>query len=286
VSVGSSPPARSRGLGLNGAHLGEVLGRPLVKICGLTRPEDVILAARLGAWAIGFVFAPSPRQVTPSAARRLALAASPSQSGATWRNGPVTVGVFGDTSPGVVQATVDAVGLQAVQLHGAKPGACAVRRAFAGRARRPLIIQTVVVPAEGGSRESVGDAAAPCREHADLILFDTGSRGRTGGTGRTFPWEVAREAGGEAPFLIAGGITPHNVTKALETSGAWGVDVSSGVEWAPGIKDEARMRELFAAVALVSVSAAGAAGACGNPGAAVPCLSTEHDRELQEGTTS
>ena len=249
MSVASSPPARSRGRAPNGAHPGEVLGRPLVKICGLTRAEDVTLALRLGAWAIGFVFAPSPRQVSPTVARQLALAASPDASGAPWWRGPLAVGVFGDTTPGVVQATVDAVGLQAVQLHGTTPGAGAVRQAFAGREWRPLIIQTVVVPADGNSRESVADAVAAARGHADLILFDTGLHGRSGGTGRTFPWEVAREAAGEAPFLIAGGIAPHNVAEALRTSGAWGVDVSSGVERAPGIKDGARLRELFAAVA-------------------------------------
>ena len=105
--------------------------RPLVKVCGLTRPEDVILAVELGAWAVGFVFAPSPRQVTVEVARGLATAAREaartSRSPGGLPRGPLTVGVFGDCSPEAIAEVVHAVGLDAVQLHGSRPDALALR---------------------------------------------------------------------------------------------------------------------------------------------------------------
>ncbi len=231
--------------------------RPLVKVCGLTRVEDVELAAMLGAWAVGFIFAPSPRMVTPDAARRLMLpaagplttAASPTTADPPAAVAPLAVGVFGDTSAEIIVAVVAEAGLGAVQLHGAEPDVSAVKRALAGGEREVLLIKTIAVPIDAVDPGAIRDAVAAARAVADLLLFDTAWGGRSGGTGLTFPWEVARAAAEGTPYLVAGGIGPENAHDALESSGAWGVDVSSGVEAAPGLKDHESLRALFASLA-------------------------------------
>ena len=263
---------------------------PLVKICGLTRPEDVALAVELGAWAVGFVFAPSPRRVTGDVARRLVLAARDTAArrglgeepapGSDGRrpllHGPLTVGVFGDSSAEAIVDMVDAVGLDAVQLHGSRPDASVVRAALADRGLPALVIRAIPVAAAEVSVTGVREVVAAARAGADLILFDTRAEGRWGGTGRTFPWEIAREGAGDSPYLVAGGIGPHNLREALKASGAWGADVSSGVERSPGIKDEALLRALFAPLAGVGAGIAGVPA--GGPGPA-------ENQERREGTT-
>lgn len=235
--------------------LDELPRRPLVKICGLTRLEDVLLARALGAWAVGFVFAPSPRRVTPAAARglvELVAASNPVDPAARDPHStlptppPLTVGVFGDTPAEAIASVVEDVGLDVVQLHSpAGPGGDAVREALAGRGCSLLVIQAVPVPSEGIDPRALKSAASAARRQADIVLLDTSAFGRFGGTGTPFPWAMAREVE-EGPVLIAGGIHADNVTAALRESNAWGVDVSSGIERSPGIKDEAMMRRLFA----------------------------------------
>jgi phosphoribosylanthranilate isomerase len=265
---------------------------PVVKICGLTRLEDILAARTLGAWALGFVFAPSPRRLTPAEARGLidgvaavrprgvpparpAGAGAASESGAQsvpavgWGSGgppaPLAVGVFGDVTAEEVARIVRHVGLDAVQLHGRSgPAAAEVREALAGwtcpralggaltaSGAALLIIQAVPVAPTGASREDLRAAIVAAGAEADLVLLDTRATGLLGGTGTTFPWRLAREAAGGAPFLVAGGIDPENVQAALEESAAWGVDVSSGVESSPGSKDVGLMGRLLARVEAV-----------------------------------
>ena len=230
------------------ATAGFAAARPRVKVCGLTLADDAALAARLGAWAVGFVLAESPRRVTPEQAADLAAAArgaaAAGMGGAA--AGPLTVGVFVDASPETIAAVVDLAGLDAVQLHGPQPGAAAVRAALSGRASEVLIIQAVPVTDSGEDLDELRAAVAAVCRGADLLLFDTRSAGRFGGTGASFRWDLAREAAAGAPFLVAGGIGPMNANQALAASGAVGVDVSSGVEGLPGIKDHALLRALFA----------------------------------------
>jgi phosphoribosylanthranilate isomerase len=222
--------------------------RPRVKVCGLTRADDAALAARLGAWAVGFVLAESPRRVTAEQAADLAAAARAAAptgiDGA--EGGPRMVGVFVDASPETIAAAVDQAGLDAVQLHGPQPGAEAVRAALGGRASEVIIIQAVPVPDSGADLGGLCAAVATTRRGADLLLFDTQSAGRFGGTGTRFRWELAREAAAGTPFLVAGGIGPLNVRQALAASGAVGVDVSSGLESSPGVKHHDMLRALFA----------------------------------------
>jgi phosphoribosylanthranilate isomerase len=101
---------------------------------------------------------------------------------------------------------------------------------------------------------SLREAAVSACDQADVVLLDTSTGARFGGTGSAFPWALAAEVGSGCPLLIAGGITPENVGAALRESGAWGVDVSSGVERSPGVKDAERLRRLL-------VNAGAAAGA-------------------------
>lgn len=222
--------------------------RPRVKVCGLTRAQDAVLAAGLGAWAVGFVLAESPRRVTPEQAADLAAAARAAAPGGAHRAEAAlrTVGVFVDASPETIAAAVELAGLDTVQLHGPQPGADAVRAALGGRASGVLIIQAVPVPDFGADPEGLFASVAATRQGADLLLFDTRSAGRFGGTGTPFPWHLAREAAGDIPFLVAGGIGPSNAAEAVAASGAIGVDVSSGLESSPGVKDPDLLRALFA----------------------------------------
>lgn len=218
----------------------------MVKICGLTRPEDVILAGELGAWALGFVFAPSPRRLTPAAARGLIGSLAGADGGQAGAPLPLTVGVFAGSTPEDIAQVAEEVGLDAVQLHGrGGPDSDAVRAALAARGYPALIIQAVPVGPHADAREALAGAVARARGQADVVLLDTGTAEGFGGTGTPFWWRLAAEVGEGLPLLVAGGITPGNVRGALDESGAWGVDVSSGVETSPGVKDPLLLRELF-----------------------------------------
>ncbi|MBN1631738.1 MAG: phosphoribosylanthranilate isomerase [Thermoleophilia bacterium] len=233
---------------------------PAVKICGLTRLEDVLHAWDLGVWATGFVFAPSPRRLTPAAAYGLIREAARRRPDSVRElKSPgvrltLTIGVFGDVSAEEIATVVEDVDLDGVQLHGlGSPGGDTVRSALAergrvltGRGRPLLVIQAVPVDPEIASADSLAQMVTAARTQADVVLLDTKAGGRFGGSGTAFPWRLAREAAADGPLLVAGGIGPENARAALDESGAWGVDVSSGVELSPGIKDPALMKDLIA----------------------------------------
>jgi len=209
----------------------------LAKICGLTRDHDVRRAARLGAWACGFVLSPSPRQVTPERAAWLADEAGDA----------LTVAVVTTEPPDWIADALAQAGLQAVQLSAGADGASvgAVREAAARRGLEPLIIAAA----------DTADAAA-----ADLTFLDTRTAQAYGGTGQTLDWAAlarsrrASDAGAPDPptrerLVLAGGLTPANVAQAIATLRPWAVDVSSGIESAPGVKDQALLEAFLAAVA-------------------------------------
>jgi phosphoribosylanthranilate isomerase len=124
-----------------------------------------------------------------------------------------------------------------------------------GRKKHLLVVQAVPVPTgiNGGDAQgpirALRESIAAARGQADVVLLDTAVWGSFGGSGVGFAWHLAREAADSGVLLVAGGLTPHNVRSALEESGAWGVDVSSGVEVSPGVKDPALLRRLFAGIA-------------------------------------
>lgn len=187
--------------------------RVRVKVCGLTRPEDALAAEELGVDAIGLVFAASsPRRVDEAAAREVAAAVGPFV---------VKVGVFRDQPLGEVLRLVASLGLDAVQLHGAEDAAYAAAVRERARVVRAL-------PAEA--------AAAPALLEgypADAFLLDA----REPGSGRTFDWERAAAWRGHPRLVVAGGLTPANVAAAIAALRPYAVDVSTGVEAAPGVKD-------------------------------------------------
>jgi phosphoribosylanthranilate isomerase len=214
--------------------------RTRVKVCGLTRVEDVRLAARLGADAVGFVFVPGgPRAVTPLQARELAAAAGPYVS---------RVGVFGPDQRREAPAWAEACRLDTLQILGPPdPAYCAYYRG------RFAIVAAIGVPpkAEGAGApdlDALATTIADLAPHVDGILLDTAKAGMLGGTGQAFDWSVLEGMESRVPLVVAGGLTPANVGELVRLARPWGVDVSSGVEAAPGEKDPASVAAFLAAV--------------------------------------
>jgi phosphoribosylanthranilate isomerase len=195
-----------------------------VKICGITSEEDALLAVAMGADAVGFIFAPSKRQISPSLARDIARRLPPEI---------LTVGVFRDDLAERVVDVTQTAGLRAVQLHGHELPA-ATRWI---KARIPYVIQGF----------AAGD---PRLEHADdfgadIILIDSPRPG----SGELFDWSLAEGAPAGRKLLMAGGLTPDNVADAIEAVRPWGVDVATGVEvdhGEPGRKDATKVRRFIA----------------------------------------
>lgn len=220
--------------------------QPWVKVCGHTGRESVLAAVAAGAAAVGFVFAPSRRRVTPEEARNL------SQDLPPWVE---RVGVFaGDEvagpaaaagGPGALAETVRQAGLTGVQLHGCRRPEPVARV----RGALPHGIRVIAAVPVGGPDHLTG-LPALAEAGADAVLLDTAVPGVLGGTGRSFDWTLAAEArrvlGSRVPLYLAGGLTPENAAEALRQSGADGVDVSSGVE-TNGVKDPARIRAFLEA---------------------------------------
>lgn len=191
-------------------------GRTRVKICGLTRPEDAAAAARLGADAVGVVFAPSPRQVDLRRAAEVLGAVPPHVT---------RVGVFTDPTAAFVHQAVAACGLGCVQIHGMAPVAPELF------SRVHLVRAIGVITAR-----SVREAAE--LEAAAFLLDAPPLDHRMGGTGLPFDWSLAVDLPWPRDrVIVAGGLAPANVGEAIRRFRPGGVDVSSGVESGPGIKD-------------------------------------------------
>lgn len=200
-----------------------------VKICGVTRLEDAQFAVELGAAALGFNFyPPSPRYGSPASAREIILKLSPLV---------VAVGVFAnETKDDHVAGVAEEAGVTAVQLHG--PEFPSLDRALA----KFRLIRAVAV--------GNGFRAETLRElQADAFLLDAFDTKFLGGTGKPFDWSLARAANNFGTIILAGGLTPENVGQAIRDVRPFAVDVASGVESEPGIKDPAKLRDFFAAVA-------------------------------------
>ena len=201
--------------------------RTRVKICGLTREEDVVAAVEAGADACGFIFAESPRRVSVERAAELAALVPP----------PVArVGVFVNASRDEIEAAVAVCGLTAVQLSGVEtPQAC--------DGLGVPVIKMVQVGTDFDWK-----AVEPYRGHAAALLLDTYDPHKAGGTSQTFAWSAIGEILGGVPCFVAGGLTPSNVGGAIAAMRPFAVDVSSGVESSPGVKDAAKVSEFCAAV--------------------------------------
>jgi phosphoribosylanthranilate isomerase len=205
-----------------------------IKFCGLTRPEDAAAAAMLGASHVGAIFAGGPRNLTPGRAGEVFDGASPAQ---------VRVGVFGIDALERVRDTAAVAKLDVVQLHGDPRAADirAVRANFSG-------LIWAVARADGSLLPEWADELF---READAVLLDARVPGKLGGTGVTLEWDsLARsvnELRGDTTLVLAGGLNPGNVAEAVRLLAPSVVDVSSGVESAPGIKDHAKMRAFVVA---------------------------------------
>ncbi len=208
-----------------------------VKICGNTNLDDAQHAIEAGADAIGFVFAPSPRQVTLQQVRRII----PLLPGAA-----ETYGVFVETSADEIIRTVLEAGLTGVQLHSHSEARLAetLRRHFIALHSEMVKIVTVLT-----FDETLQEQLESAAESADAVLVDTRSATKAGGTGQRWDWAAGstafRGAAGKVRVIAAGGLDPVNVEEAVKVLRPWGVDVVTGVEASPGRKHQQRVEDFI-----------------------------------------
>lgn len=191
-----------------------------VKICGITSEDDALLAVAMGADAVGFVFAPSPRQVSPQVVYDITRRLPPEI---------LTVGVFKDELPDRIFDVVTRSGVKAVQLHGQEPASTVAAVSETVR----WVIKSVVA----GTRE----ARIANQFGTDLVLVDAPQPG----SGKVFDWSLVDQVPSGVRLILAGGLTPENVASAVEYVNPWGVDVSSGVEASPGRKDALKVKRFI-----------------------------------------
>ncbi|OWV01736.1 bifunctional indole-3-glycerol phosphate synthase/phosphoribosylanthranilate isomerase [Fibrobacter sp. UWR2] len=209
--------------------------RPLVKICGITREEDGMLAAELGADMLGFVFSTTKRLTTESFVRSFATKLRTSNAN---KNGPLLVGVITDpnSEEGKTAIRLAQEGiLDAVQFHGIAPSAADTNLAHYCAARV-------------GESADFEQVASLRKSGEPRILLDAKVEGIPGGTGKTIPETLLREKAGDLPLWLAGGINPENAATLINKFQPELIDVSSGVEDAPGIKNHDKMRALFSCI--------------------------------------
>jgi phosphoribosylanthranilate isomerase len=205
------------------------LYRTRIKFCGMTRPGDVRLAGELGVDAVGFVFAHgSPRRLTAAEARQLRLALAPMVS---------VVALFRDNTAAEVREVVRQLRPALLQFHGDEEDAFC-------RAFRVPWMKAIPMGGDAGWDARALQQRWP---NADAFLFDSHGKGGGGGTGHAFDWGRV-PTGLHRPFVLAGGITPDNVHEAILATLPWAVDVASGIEVSPGIKDGEKMRRFVAEV--------------------------------------
>ena len=194
----------------------------LVKICGITNLEDALAAVECGADMLGFVFAPSPRQISPDAAAKITSILPPHIG---------RVGVFVNEAAERIRETARLCGLDFAQLHGDETSEFArglsVPFIKAFRARNESVLESIT-------------AFSP-----DTFLLDAYDPDRAGGTGRLVNIDIAAEAARLGKMILAGGLSPDNVAQIVETVRPYGVDVSSGVESSPGRKDHDKIKRFI-----------------------------------------
>lgn len=204
---------------------------PHIKICGITRVEDAQLAADLGAWAIGVIFhLPSPRRCRPADAEAIAAAV---------RKRSLVAGVFVNESLDRIAQLHQRIGFDLVQLHGDEgPAFCAE----VSRRTGAKVIKAVQVGNPGEVR------ALDAFPQAEMHLVDARVPGLRGGTGQTVDPALLRVRRSKRPLILSGGLTPDNVAPAIAAVDPFAVDVASGTEALPGIKDPAKLEAFFVAV--------------------------------------
>jgi len=217
------------------------------KICGTTSLADAKLAVAAGADAVGFIFAPSPRQVSQETAAEI-IEALPANV--------AKIGVTVNQSPEDVARLAQNLGLTGIQLHGDEPGDqfWAYRSALSPR----KIFKTLRAHQVLAGGNDYLYQYLRSSEFFDAVLLDSGTPDQLGGTGTTFDWQALLPAVSYIkqwmPVIIAGGLIPENVADAIRVFAPWGVDVASGVESAPGHKDDAKLKAFVYAVRAASTA--------------------------------
>jgi len=213
-----------------------------IKICATTNLADAHASVAAGTDALGFIFAPSTRQIETNAAAGIISALPPEVE---------KIGVFVNETPERMAAVAQEAGLTGVQLHGDEPASqlAEYRRVLGGRRLiKTLQARELLTPGAEGHLETYLDAHGD----VDAILLDSGRPDARGGTGVPFDWRAAlpivQRIKAVLPVIIAGGLTADNVGKAIRLFEPWGVDVVSGVEREPGRKDDVKLRSFVAAV--------------------------------------
>ncbi len=194
-----------------------------VKVCGITRMEDARLAVDLGASALGFIFYPeSPRYIPPEKARAIVSAVG---------DRAAFVGVFVDESPQRVNEIAGSTGLSFIQLHGGES---------------PEVVRQMELPVIKALRMKSGvDPVVMALYSVHAWLLDTYQPGQPGGTGRTFDWRLTDRFPKHQPLILSGGLNPANILQGIRQVHPAAVDVNSGVESSPGIKDPQKLEDLF-----------------------------------------
>lgn len=203
------------------------MNRTRIKICGLTRSEDVQFAVSCGVDAIGFVFAPSPRRISAEVAARLAVEVPP---------GVLRVGLFLDQGRSEIEQVLAKVPLDILQFHGRETE------------RQCDAFSLPWLKAVAMQDEYSVERAERNYPGATGLLLDSHQAGQRGGSGRVFDWSLVRSA--EKPLWLAGGLEESNVVQAIRAVRPYAVDVSSGVESAPGVKDAGKISRFIQAVRL------------------------------------
>jgi phosphoribosylanthranilate isomerase len=198
-----------------------------IKICGITNKEDALAAAHLGADALGFVFAPSPRKISAERAREIIKVLPPFVK---------TVGVFVDEDPERVSSVAARCGLDILQFHGSESvDYCS---SFDRQVIKAVRLQ---------SRDELENLAKYVNV-VDALLLDTYLPNKLGGTGISFDWQLAVEARRYGRIVLAGGLNPENVAAAISMVKPYAVDASSGLEKSPGVKDHEKMAQFMSEV--------------------------------------
>jgi len=199
-----------------------------LKVCGLTSLEDARFVSGALAHYLGFIFYKgSPRHITPAKAGAII----------NWIEGPECVGVFVNEPLDDVNAVARQTGIDYVQLHGEEtPSYCQL-------IEKPLI--KVIHITDSDEPEAIAKKIEPYRKVADYFLFDTKTEDQWGGTGQTFDWQILEKITRDIPFFLSGGLNPRNVRLACQQVRPYAIDISSGLESEPGIKDFDKVEELM-----------------------------------------
>ena len=202
--------------------------RTRVKICGLTTLQDARFASGAQADFLGFIFYPkSKRYIKPNKAGAIVH----------WVEGPSCVGVFVDQPGDEVNEIARSTGVEYVQLHGDES------REYCMKMEKP-VIKTIRINEEVTSEE-LAEKVNYYHDVVHYLMFDTKVDHLEGGTGETFDWNIISNVAGDIPFFLAGGLNAENIRKAMDEVKPFAIDVASGVEMEPGVKDYEKMEALF-----------------------------------------